>query len=173
MKEEYYYLGKITKLFGLKGELIFFLDVDDINEYQGLDAVFMDLNGEKVPFMIDKFTLKTHNSAIAKLYDIKNADDALKFINKSLFLPIKTLPKLKGNKFYFHEVIGFVAIDKIEGEIGIITDVNDQTAQALLIIQDGNKEILFPIADDLIEKIDRKAKKVFLNSPEGLLDIYR
>jgi 16S rRNA processing protein RimM len=38
------------------------------------------------------------------------------------------LPKLTGNKFYFHEVIGFEVEDK-PGVVGKIESINDTTAQ--------------------------------------------
>ena len=170
--DEFYFLGKITKLFGLKGELNFFLDVDDINEYANLKNVFIDYNGDKVPFKIEKFTLKNHNTAIVKLAVVKNIEDAQKYINKHLYLPMETLPALKGKSFYFHEIIGFQAFGVKEGEIGKIVDVNNQTMQSLLVIEKEGKEILFPVSDDLIDKIDRKQKRIYLDIPEGLLEIY-
>lgn len=170
--QDFYYLGKVTKLFGLKGELNFFLDVDDVDEYNDLKSVFIELNDDKVPFKIDRFTIKNRNTAIAKLAVIKNLEDAQKYINKKLFLPIDTLPKLKGKSFYFHEVIGFAAFGLREGEIGKIVDINNQTMQSLLVIENNGKEILFPVSDELIDKIDRKQKRIYLDIPEGLLEIY-
>lgn len=172
MKNEFYYLGKITKLFGLKGEVIFFFDVDDIYEYEQLQSVYIELNNDKVPFRLDSLTIKSHNQAIVRIGGVKDTNSATFYINKNLFLPVSSLPKLSGNKFYFHEIIGFSVIDKVKGNIGIVDHVNDQTAQSLLIIMNGEKEILFPLVDDLISKIDRKNKILYINSPEGLLDIY-
>jgi len=51
-KKDFYYLGKITKTLGYSGNLMFFFDVDDIERYKNLDAVFIDLHGELVPFVI-------------------------------------------------------------------------------------------------------------------------
>jgi 16S rRNA processing protein RimM len=93
-------------------------------------------------------------------------------INAELYLPLSTLPKLEGNKFYFHEVIGFKVIDSIDGEVGIIEEVNDQTAQTLLVIKDGEREILFPVVDELIERVDRKEQTIYVHFPDGLLDLY-
>jgi 16S rRNA processing protein RimM len=45
------------------------------------------------------------------------------------------LPKLSGNKFYFHEVIGFEVEDIRLGYVGEIQSVNDTTAQPLLVLK--------------------------------------
>jgi len=171
-KNDFYYLGKITKLFGYKGEVIFFFDVDDITEYRNLDAVFIDVNGDLIPFLIRKIKLHQGSTAVVSLQDVDDIESARRLINTDLYLPLSTLPKLKGNKFYFHEIIGFTVVDAEAGEVGTIEEVNDQTAQTLLIIKDGEREILFPVVDELIDKLDREKKKIFVRFPEGLLDLY-
>ncbi len=173
MQEEFYYLGKITKLFGYKGEVIFYLDVDDSSEYENLEMVFIDLGGDLVPFMIESISLVKSNNAIVKLLDINNEDNARRLINASLKLPMSTLPKLQGNKFYFHEVIGFDVWDVNEGRIGVLKEVNDTTAQALFEIRDGFTEYLLPVADEFIVEVNRELKKLIVVFPEGLLDVYR
>ncbi len=172
-KKDFYYLGKITKLFGYKGEVIFFFDVDDITEYQGLDAVFIDVNGDLVPFIIEKLRLHQGNTAVVRIQDVSTIEEAQHMVNAELYLPLSTLPKLEGNKFYYHEIIGYTVIDADAGRIGVVEEVNDQTAQALLVIKDGNREVLFPIVDELIDKLDRKEKNIYVRFPEGLLDLYK
>jgi 16S rRNA processing protein RimM len=94
-------------------------------------------------------------------------------VNAELYLPLSTLPKLEGNKFYYHEIIGFTVVDAEAGEVGVIEEVNDQSAQVLLVIKEGFREILFPVVDELIDKLDRKEKKIYVRFPEGLLDLYQ
>ena len=100
------------------------------------------------------------------------AADAL--IGKSIYLPLDSLPELTGNKFYFHEVIGFDAVDKNAGRIGTIKAINDQAPQAFFIIEDDKQnEILIPVSDRFIEKVDRENQSIIFETPEGLIDIYK
>ena len=172
-KKDFYYLGKITKLFGYKGELVFYFDVDDITEYRGLDAVFIEVNGDLIPFIIDKFRLHQGSTAIVRIQDVVDLEDAKHLINADLYLPLSTLPKLEGTKFYYHEIIGFTVVDADTGVVGVVEEVNDQTAQALLVIKEGYREVLFPIVDELIDKVDRKEKRIYVRFPEGLLELYK
>ena len=82
------------------------------------------------------------------------------------------LPKLSGNKFYFHEIIGYKAIDTEEGEIGTIEAVLDGNAQDIFQIKRGKKEILIPIVDDFLLEVNREKKEILLNAPEGLIEFY-
>ena len=170
-KEDCFYLGIITKPFGYKGELVCYFDVDDPTYYDNLDAVLIELESGLVPFLIESLRLNNHN-AYVKLQDVK-AEDSLLLLKKELYLPLQRLPKLKGNKFYFHEVIGFEVIDNIKGSIGKIEKIMDHPAQPILqILHSNGKEILIPIADDIVLEVDRKNKKISIKAPEGLIDLY-
>ena len=89
-----------------------------------------------------------------------------------LYLPLAALPKLEGNKFYYHEVIGFTIEDASFGTVGKIVSVNDTTAQPLFEVERGPIEILIPMNDDIIKKVDREHKKIHIEAPEGLIDLY-
>ena len=67
-------------------------------------------------------------------------------------MPLELLPKLEGNKFYYHEVIGFTIKDSNFGEVGIIKAINDSTAQALFEVDRDGTEILIPMNDEFIVK---------------------
>ena len=45
-------------------------------------------------------------------------------------------------------------------------------AQALFEIDHDGKEVLIPISDDLIEKVDREKKDIRITAPEGLIELY-
>ena len=47
-----------------------------------------------------------------------------------------------------------------------------EPAQDLFQIKYQNKEILIPIINEFIEKINKDSKTIYLNTPIGLIDIY-
>lgn len=171
-KEDCFYLGKIAKKFSFKGEVLVYLDTDDPGLYENMESVFVDINKHLVPFFIVSSSLHKNDFLRVRFEDIDNEDDADGILGKEIYLPLTMLPKLEGNKFYFHEVIGFEAEDQRLGNIGYIVSINDTTAQPLFEIKKGEVEILIPMIDDFIVKIDRDNKKVILNTPEGLVDLY-
>ena len=115
-----------------------------------------------------------HKSSLLRIRfeEVNNESDADKVMGTKLYLPLKFLPKLTGNKFYYHEVIGFTMLDSVHGDIGTIQSVNDTTAQALFEVIKNDKQLLIPINDEIITKIDRENKTIFVNTPEGLVDLY-
>ncbi len=94
-------------------------------------------------------------------------------MKKDAYLPLNLLPKLEGAKFYYHEISGFMLEDINFGEIGLIDSINDSSSQPLFVIKTETEDILVPMVDDFIQKIDRKNKKVLVKTPEGLIDMNR
>lgn len=171
-KEDCFYLGKIVKKYSFKGELLAKLDTDEPDLYDNLDAVFIDLRGNLVPFFIEASQLHKSDLLRLKFEDVDTEADADALIKTELYLPLDLLPKLDGDKFYFHEVIGFTITDKKFGKVGILKGINDSTAQALFEVDRDGVEILIPMNDEFISKVDREHKIIEVNTPEGLIDLY-
>ena len=171
-KEDCFYLGKIVKKYSFKGELLVKLDTDDPSIYTKMESVFIDKNKSLIPFFIERSSLHKSTLLRVKFEDIDSEEDADKLLKSELYLPLEFLPQLTGNKFYYHEIVGFEAEDLSFGLVGIVKGVNDTTNQAILEIDRNDSEILIPLIDDFIKSVDREQKKIILEVPEGLIDIY-
>ncbi|MEI7500246.1 MAG: ribosome maturation factor RimM [Bacteroidota bacterium] len=171
-KDDYYYLGKILKTHGNKGQVIVQLDVDDPEKYIDLESVYLDLHGERIPFFIENLELKHNRKALIRFQDFTSIEDAESLAGLEMYLPLTELPALKGNHFYYHEIIGFHVADEKHGDIGVIEDVIDLPHQALFQIRFGDKEILIPVVDEVIRKVDKRNKVLLVRAPEGLIEIY-
>ena len=171
-KEDCFYLGKIVKKYSFKGELLVKLDTDDPSIYTKMESVFIDKNKNLIPFFIERSSLHKSTLLRVKFEDIDSEEDANKLLKSELYLPLEFLPQLTGNKFYYHEIVGFEAEDLSFGLVGIVKGVNDTTNQAILEIERNGSEILIPLIDDFIKSVDRELKKIILEVPEGLIDIY-
>lgn len=171
-KEECFYLGKIVSKYSFKGEVLVKIDTDEPEIYENMESVFVSIGNNLVPFFIDKCRL--HKSKLLRIdfEEVKTENDADRIMGSELFLPLSFLPKLTGDKFYFHEVIGFKVIDSVHGDIGTIKSINDSTSQALFEIEKGDKELLIPVNDEIITKVDRENKTIFITTPEGLVELY-
>lgn len=171
-KEDCFYLGKIAKKFSFKGEVLAYLDTDEPELYENLESVFVEFNKNLVPFFIVSSSLHKNDFLRIRFEDMNTEEDADAIMNCPIYLPISMLPKLSGNKFYFHEVIGFEIEDKRVGVFGKIVSINDTTAQALFEVENGAVQLLIPMIDQFLVKIDRPNKKVLMDLPEGLIEMY-
>lgn len=171
-KKDFYYLGKILKTFGNKGQLMVHLEVDEPEKYLDLESVYLDIYGERIPFFITGVELKNRNSAVLSFADVDSTEVAEEYTGKEMFLPLSSLPQLTGKQFYYHEVEGYTVVDTHFGELGTLLSILDLHHQALFQVKSGEKEILIPVVDDVIIEIDREKKVLTIEAPEGLIDIY-
>ncbi len=171
-KEDCFYLGKIAKKFSFKGEVLIYLDTDEPGLYENMESVFVECGNNLIPFFIENSSLHKNDFLRVRFEDVATEEEADALLGNAVYLPLKMLPKLTGNKFYFHEVIGFEVEDQRLGVVGIIQSINDSTAQPLFEVLNGEVEILIPMIDLFLVKIDRENKKVIMNLPEGLIEMY-
>ncbi len=169
-KQDCFYLGKIIKKYSFNGKVLVKIDSDNSEKYSNLKNVFVENDKVLIPFFIKKIKLHKPNIYRIQFEDINSEELANKILKKEIYLPLSSLPKLKGKKFYFHEVIGFKAINN-NNIIGIVEKINDQSPQAIFEIRNPDKLILVPIHNKFIIRINRKEKKIELNIPDGLLDL--
>lgn len=123
-------------------------------------------------FFIENSSLHKNDFLRVRFEDVKNEEEADAVLGNHVYLPLKMLPKLSGNKFYFHEVIGFEVEDKRLGIVGEIQSINDSSAQPLFEVLNDGVEILIPMIDHFLVKIDRENRKVVMDLPEGLIEMY-
>ncbi len=171
-KEDCFYLGKIAKKFSFKGEVLIYLDTDEPELYQDMESVFVNFNNNLVPYFILNSSLHKNDFLRVQFEDVDDEAEADSIMNCEVYLPLSMLPKLEGNQFYFHEVIGFEIEDLRLGVFGKIVSINDSSAQPLFEVVNGNVEILVPLIDQFLVKIDRDNKKVIMDLPEGLVEMY-
>lgn len=171
-KEDCFYLGKIAKKFSFKGEVLIYLDTDEPELYEDMESVFVEFNKNLVPFFIENSSLHKGDFLRVQFEDVITEEEADKLIGCEIYLPLLMLPKLEGNKFYFHEVIGFEIEDLKLGVFGVIESINDSSAQPLFEVLNGSVELLIPMIDQFLVKVDRENKKVIMDLPDGLIDMY-
>ncbi|PHR49262.1 MAG: 16S rRNA processing protein RimM [Fluviicola sp.] len=171
-KADCFNLGYVAKLHGFKGEVSLFFDVTTPEEYGSLDAVFIDVNGMLTPFFIERIKLRAKGFAQVKLEGVDDESQAKPLLRKDIYLPLEILPKLSGTNFYDHEVIDYLVVDEKFGEVGRIVQIVDYKVNPLIQIKNRDKEVLLPLIEGLVTKLDRESKTMQVNAPDGLIELY-
>lgn len=170
-KEDCYQVGTVTKPKGLKGELVLFLDVDIPEEYEEMDSIFLEVKGSLIPYFVKAIRIQGQQ-AFVTFEDIDSVEKAKELKACKLYLPLDTLPEIEEeDDFYLHEIISYAIEDKQKGKLGTIQNIYEGN-QDLIGMDYQGKEILIPIVDEIVLKVDREEKVVMVNLPSGLLDVY-
>ncbi len=172
-KDQCFQLGSIIRKVGTDGRVLLLLDTDNPKHYIKTESVFVELHGNLVPFFVSSFRLQPSNQAHLKLEDVDLPEQAEMLIGADVYLPLEKLPKLSGNNFYYHEIIGFNVVDlNTKSTVGRIRDVLENGPNDLFWVEaDGNPEIYIPVTDDWIVRVDRENAAIEMSLPEGLVDV--
>ena len=69
-KEDCFYLGRVAKTHGLKGEVTIKLEADDPSAYLEMKHFFLEINKVLTPFFVEKITMSGDKFFIA-IQDVK------------------------------------------------------------------------------------------------------
>jgi 16S rRNA processing protein RimM len=172
MNNEYYTIGYVQRTVGLKGEFAIRLDVDEPKRYMGIDALFLQDETENIPLFLTSSRVNG-TEMVVKPEGVDSQEEARRCVGKTVCLPMAALPDIGEKRFYFHEIKGFEVIDERCGAIGIVEGVIERMMQPVLQVLDGRIEILLPLPEGAVQKVDRVDRKLYVQSPEGLIELYR
>ena len=105
-----------------------------------------------------------------KLERIDRAEEARQFTNVEVYFPVKYIDEDAGDIVSWQFFEGFQVTDTHHGPLGVIVAVDDSTANVLFVIEDEqHREILLPAHEEFIVQLDRKARTITVEAPEGLI----
>ncbi len=172
LPEQCFQLGTIIRKVGTDGRVSVKLDTDNPKHYQKTESVFVEIHGKLVPFFIQSIRLMPDGSAQVKFEDVDSEEQTKMLNGCHVYLPLDKLPALKGNKFYYHEIIGFSVWDlTLSQNAGVIVDVLENSPNDLFQLDLDGQEVLIPIADIWLKKVDRELKRIEMELPEGLIEV--
>ncbi|MEN0057087.1 MAG: ribosome maturation factor RimM [Mucilaginibacter sp.] len=164
-------VGSILKTKGLKGEMQIYVDFDNLEAIK-FDAIFIDVAGKLIPYFVASIKYLQKSNAYLYLEDVDTIEKASTLVKRDIYLPNKLKPKKKKEEFTLNDVEGFIAIDETHGELGEILEVQEYPQQLIATVEYQGKEVMFPLNVEIIKGIDVDAGEIYIDLPEGLLDVY-
>ena len=169
-------IGRVKKSFGAQGAVRLSIEESILHFLSDLEFLFVEVDGIKVPFEIEQ--LESTRPVQVKFYDMDSPQEAHAITGKALFVATRDLPASVDAETEtsrhepFDMLIDFEILDTSSGRIlGKIIRIEEYPGQDMAFIQEGDGEIMIPLAPDLIEDIDVEAQRIAMKLPEGLLQI--
>jgi len=155
----------------VNGELSFNF-TSDVFDTENIEFLIIEIQGILVPFFIEEYRFKSESTGLIKFEGVDSDEQAKVFSGLTLFVQKKYLDKVEDAEIELNYFVGFHLVDEIKGELGLITEVDQTTENALFVINNGSDdELLIPIGDDYIREINHDNKRILVRLPEGLLEL--
>jgi len=166
------YIGYISRTRGLKGELQFYFEIPN---YEDIDweFIFIEIDKKLVPFFINSIDLQKNKTAFVFLDDVDDIHKAEIFVRKNIFLPEEKIPKKDEDEFDWDDFIGFTVIEAKHKTLGKIIAVEEMPQQHMITVDMAGKDLLFPFSEDWVQQIDIDQQNMYVELPEGLVELYR
>ncbi|MGN6339662.1 MAG: ribosome maturation factor RimM [Ginsengibacter sp.] len=168
---EYFKIGKLTATFGTNGQLILRHHLGKKTSLNGLKVFFIEeTTNSFLPYFIQSTKIKNDSEIFVSVEGIDSKEKAQALLKKEVWLDEPAFKKFaaKTSPISF---LGFTIMDN-KKELGEVLEVVEQPHQVLCRIVIDGKEVLIPVHENSLEKIDSKNRKLYVTLPEGLLDVY-
>jgi 16S rRNA processing protein RimM len=169
-KSSVFPIGQINKPHGVNGEMSFSF-TSDVFDREEVPFFIFEIKGILVPFFVDEYRFKGSTTGLLKLDGVVNEEQARAFYGLTIYLPQTYLEKVADEEIELDYFAGFTLIDNAKGVLGIISEVDQTTDNVLFVIPKLNDELLIPAGEEYIQEIDHEKKIIYVNLPEGLLEL--
>ncbi|MEJ8553625.1 ribosome maturation factor RimM [Tepidibacter sp. Z1-5] len=165
---EYFNIGQIVKVQGLKGDMRVYPLTDYKERFEEIDWVYIS-DDTKTKYEIEKVRYKG-NVVILKIKGIDSINDAEKLVKKYLKIPRENARELEEDEYFISDLIGIKAYT-VDGEyVGVLDEVLQTGANDVYLIKnDENKEILIPAIKKFVPELSIEDKKMIIDPIEGML----
>ena len=168
---EYFKIGKLVAASGLKGELIFKHELGKKTSLKDLKAIFIeDKKDSFLPWFIETAKIKNESEIYLKLEGVETREAAAKLSPKEVWMTEADFKKYAA-KTAPASLLGYTIYNS-KDRLSEVLEVIEQPHQLLCRLEINSKEVLIPINESFLKKIDHKKKQVIVELPEGLLEIY-
>jgi 16S rRNA processing protein RimM len=171
MANSYRNIGKIVSSFGLKGELIVLHHLGKKIIVSKIKVIFLEQKKEELlPYFVENIRKKGDDEFYLKLEGIDSKEAASKFMRREVWMNEEEIQMhtQKNNPIGW---VGYRVLDQGK-DLGPVLEVIEQPHQVLCRLEIDGKEVLIPINEQTLHKIDHKARTLLLTLPEGLLEVY-
>ena len=168
---EYFKIGKLVAVHGLQGELLLKHHLGKKTSLKGLQAIFVEEKKNSfLPWFIEATKIKSENEIFLKLEGINTREGAIKLTQKEIWVPETDFKKFTA-KSAPASLLGYTIINNNE-PLGEIRELIEQPHQLLCRLEIKGKEVLIPLHEETLKKVNHTKKEVLVELPDGLLEIY-
>lgn len=157
-------VGRVAKPHGVHGALKVEVMSDNPERFAPERELWLQGTKRRI-----RSVAQLNRALILELEGIESVEDAEKCRDAFLEIPENELEELPGDSYYVHELVGMQAVDPNGKAIGEITGAHrEPTSDVLEIRLPTNRQVLIPLTDEAVEKVDRENRRVVIN--KGLFE---
>jgi len=163
--------GRISKPYGLRGEVNTILEPQAGNNIEPDNPLFIDIDGQRVPFFVEEVELVSSERAIIKFEFVDTLEAARVVSGCDIYFDMRHQPDPSDTGDEMAKLIGYSASDRESGPLGLISDYLPHPMNPVFVIQSESKELIVPAVEDFIDNINPEEQSIQFILPKGLTEL--
>lgn len=163
--------GKISKPSGLSGSVHLILDPSAGEFIEPGNPLFIEIDGQRVPFFLEEYEQVSADQAIARFEFIDSVEEARRISGWDIYLERSLRVKGSSSGGAFEKVPGYEAYDLKAGYLGKVTGYKHEEMNPLFLVSYRGDEIMVPAVREIISNINHRERTIHFDLPEGLLGL--
>lgn len=161
-------IGKILRVHGIGGKL-------KVLSFSGSSDIFFSIQElrigkttwESKPFRV--FSIGGHGKAILIELEGVGTTEAKGLVGHLVWIRRDQLPELEQGEYYWADLIGLRVCRRDGRKVGVIEEIWNYGSSDIYVCREGEREILIPAVEGIVESIDLKEQRVIVADIEKLL----
>lgn len=168
----YFEIGKIVASHGIHGEVVLLHQLGRLQAPKKLKVLFVETQpGTYLPYFVERAISRKQNELLLQLEGITSKEQTRPLAQKKVYLQEAAFGEQVDPDAPLY-LLGFEVSDRREGILGLVEEIIELPAQLIVKVPSNGKELLLPINEQTLVGMDRRRKKLDLDLPDGLLEIY-
>ena len=107
---------------------------------------------------------------IIKFHKIDSIEAAGRLVGQTLYILRDQFPDLPEDEYYWFQIEGLKVYDEDGHYYGNIEEIIRTGSNDVYVVREDEKELLLPMIDSVVKKIDLEAGELIFNPVEGLIE---
>jgi 16S rRNA processing protein RimM len=168
--EELVTIARIVRPRGLRGEVIADVLTDFPDRFANLkDVIGVREDGTRSDLKIEGFFFQKER-IVLRFAGVDSIELAEGLRNIEICIPESSAAELEEDEFFDWQLAG-CEVTTVEGtRIGTVREIMRTGGTEILVVEEGDREILIPFAEAICPEVDIENKRILVDPPEGLLE---
>lgn len=162
--------GQIVGFHGLRGDLKVRPLSGDPAALLSAAEVFLRLPGGQVKNLRPLRQSLHKGVVLMRLDGFETLTGVEGFKGCKILLNREALPELEDDEFYWHQIEGARVRDRQLGDLGTLESMFSTAAHETWVVSGPRGEVMIPVVDAFICRIDPESKVIEVDLPEGLVE---
>jgi 16S rRNA processing protein RimM len=162
-------IGRIAGIHGLRGALKCRPDNPESESFPTLKTITIETGAQRREYQLLATAPAGRGMLKMELAGIEDANAAEALKGGIVMVASASLPPTKPREFYYFQAIGCKVFLTDHTLLGTIAEVFSNGANDVMVVREGQREILVPVIEEIVKSIDLDSRRVVIESVPGLI----